>query len=172
MMGRLLVCVALAAAPVAAQETPRSVAVGIRGGAEVHRGGRGPGHVGLQAWVPLGDRLHVVTAVDLLPEFPDDPLGQWGGWAGRTYLTLQARPFSQGWLPGVGYGLTAYYARADNSARSLSPSSLDLTDAAVIALRGPAWRVHPYAEVYLVNVLRRAGKAGGHFFVGLRGSVN
>ena len=82
-------------------------------------------------------------------------------------MTLRVRPFSRGWLPVVGYGLTAHYARADNAGRDLSVSNLDLTDTAVLAFAGPRWRIRPYAELYLVNILRRAGQIGGHLFFGL-----
>ena len=53
------------------------------------------------------------------------------------------------------------------AARSLSVSSLDLTDTVVFAFAGPRWRIRPYAELYLVNILRRPGQAGGHLFLGL-----
>ena len=110
MTGRVLLCLAAAAAPVAAQAVPGSVAIGIRGGVEIHRGAVGEQHVGVQVWIPLGDRLHVVPALDLLHEFPADPLEAWSGRALRGYVTLRARPFGRGWLPEVGYGLSAYYA--------------------------------------------------------------
>ncbi len=172
MIGRALLCLAAAAAPVVAQAPPRSIAVGVRGGIEIHRGGWGQKHVGLQAWIPLRDRLVVVPAVDLLHEFPDDPLGAWSGRAWRAYLTLRGRPFGQGWLPDVGYGLTAFYARAHNAGRSLKVSSLDLTDTVVLAFAGPRWRVRPYVELHLVNILRRAGQVGGHLFFGLSTEVS
>ena len=37
----------------------------------------------------------------------------------------------------------------------------------VFAFAGPRWRIRPYAELYLVNILRRPGQAGGHLFLGL-----
>ena len=89
MIRRVVLCLAAAAAPVAAQAEPGSIAVGVRGGVEVHRGGWGPQHFGLQVWIPLRDRFNVVPALDLLHEFPDDPLGAWSGRAWRGYLTLQ-----------------------------------------------------------------------------------
>ena len=55
--------------------------------------------------------------------------------------------------------------------RSLSVSSLDLTDTVAFALTGPRWRIRPRAELYLVNILRRAGQAGGHLFFGLSTAV-
>ena len=136
-IGRSVLCLAAAAAPLAAQAAPGAMAVGVRGGIEVHRGGWGRTHLGLQGWFPAGERLHVVPAVDLLDEFPDDPIGAWSGHAWRGYLTLRARPFERGWLPDIGYGLTAFYARANNAGRSLRVSSLDLTDTAVLAFAGP-----------------------------------
>ena len=171
MIGRALLCLAVTASPLVAQQVSRPLRIGIRGGAEIHRGGWGPEHVGLQAWIPLRDRLVVVPALDLLHEFPDDPLGAWSGRAWRAYLTIRGRPFRRGWLPDVGYGLTVYYVHADNAGRSLKVSNLDLTDTAVFALPGPRWRIRPYAELYLVNILRRAGQIGGHLFFGLSVAV-
>ena len=113
----------------------------------------------------------MVPALDLLHEFPDDPLGAWSGRAWRAYLTLRGRPFGRSWLPDVGYGLTASYTHADNAGRSLRVSSLDLTDTAVFAFAGPRWWIRPYAELHLVNILRHAGQVGGHFFFGLRATV-
>ena len=168
MIVRVALCLAATAAPVAAQAGPRPIAVGVRGGVEIHRGGWGPEHVGLQVWIPLGDRFSVVPALDLLHEFPEDPLGAWSGRAFRGYVALQGRPSSSSWLPDVGYGLTAYYARADNTGRSLTVSTLDLTDAVVFAFEGPRWRVRPYADVYVVNILRHRGQPGGHVFLGLK----
>ena len=89
----------------------------------------------------------------------------------QTYVTLRVRPFNQNWLPAVGYGLNARYAKADNARRSLSLSSLDVTDTLVFAFAGPRWRIRPYAELYVVNVLRRAGQPGGHVFFGLSAVV-
>ncbi len=37
----------------------------------------------------------------------------------------------------------------------------------VFAFAGPRWRIRPYAELYLVNILRRAGQIAGHLFLGL-----
>ena len=74
-------------------------------------------------------------------------------------------------LPDVEYGLTAYYTHADNPERSLRVSSLDLTDTAVFTFAGPRWRIRPYAELHLVNILRHAGQVGGHFFFGRRATV-
>ena len=167
MIGRALLCLAVTASPLVAQQVLRPLRVGIRGGVEIHRGGWGPEHVGLQAWIPLRDRLVVVPALDLLHEFPDDPLGAWSGRAWRAYFTIRGRPFGRGWLPDVGYGLTVSYAQADNAGRSLKVSNLDLTDTAVFAFPGPRWRIRPYGEIHLVNILRRAGEVGGHLFVGL-----
>ncbi len=172
MIGRVLLCLAVTASPLVAQQVSRPLRVGIRGGVEIHRGGWGPEHVGLQAWIPLRDRLVVVPALDLLHEFPDDPLGAWSGRAWRAYFTIRGRPFGRGWLPDVGYGLTAYYAQAHNEGRSLNVSSLDLTDTAVFAFAGPRWRVRPYVELHLVNILRRAGQVGGHLFFGLSTEVS
>ncbi len=67
MIGRVVLCLAAAAPPVAAQAAPGSIAVGVRGGIEIHRG--------------------------------------------------------------------------------------------VFAFAGPRWRIRPYAELYLVNILRRAGRS-------------
>ena len=167
MIGRVALCLAVATAPVAAQAAPRTIAVGLRGGVEIHRGGFGDEHVGLQAWIPLGERLEVVPALDLLHQFPDDPLEAWNGRAWRGYLTLRGRPFRPGWLPEVGYGMTARYGQAGNAGRSLSVSDLDLSDTVVFAFAGPRWRIRPRVELYLVNILRRAGQAGGHLFFGL-----
>ena len=130
--------------------------------------GLGQKHVGLQAWISLRDRLEVVPALNFLYEFPDDPLGEWNGRAWRADLTLRGHLFKRCWLPDVGYGLIASYAQANNAGRLLSVSSLDLTDTAVFAFAGPRWRIRPYADVHLVNILRRAGQAGVHFFFGLR----
>ncbi len=171
MIRLVVLCLAAAAAPVAAQAEPGSIAVGVRGGVEVHRGGWGQQHVGLQVWIPLTDRFNVVPALDLLHEFPDDPLGAWSGRAWRGYLTLQGRPFGPGWLPAVGYGLAAYYGQADNAGRSLNVSTLDLTDTVVFAFDGPRWRVRPYADVYVVNVLVRRGQPGVHVFFGVKIAV-
>ena len=150
---------------------PGSVALGVRGGVEFHRGGVGLKHVGVQAWIPLRDRLAVVPALDFLYPFPDDPLGAWSGQAWQTDVTLRVRLFNQGWLPAVGCGLNARYAQADNAGRSLSVSNLDVTDTVVFAFAGPRWRIRPYADVYVVNVLRRAGQAGVHVFLGLSAVV-
>ena len=169
-IGRVVLCLAVAAAPAAAQDAPESLALGVRGGIEFHRGGPGEKHVGVQAWIPLRDRLEVVPALDFLYEFPDDPLDAWNGQAWQTYVTLRVRPFNRGWLPAIGYGLNARYARADNAERSLSVSSLDVTDTMVFAF-GPRWRIRPFADVYVVNVLRRAGQAGVHVFFGLSAGV-
>ncbi len=170
MIGRVVLCLAAAAAPAAAQNAPGSLALGVRGGIEIHRGELGEEHVGVQAWIPLRDRLDVVPALDFLYQFPDDPLGAWSGRAWQTYVTLRVRPFNQGWLPTVGYGLNARYAQANNAGRSLSVSSLDVTDTMVFAF-GPRWRIRPFADVYVVNVLRRAGQAGVHVFFGLSAGV-
>ena len=167
MIGRVVLCLAAAAAPAAAQDPAGSLALGVRGGIELHRGELGEEHVGVQAWIPLRDRLDVVPALDFLYQFPDDPLGAWSGRAWQTYVTLRVRPFNQGWLPTVGYGLNARYAQANNAGRSLSVSSLDVTDTVVFAFAGPRWRIRPYAELYVVSVLRRAGQAGVHVFLGL-----
>ncbi len=171
MIGRVVLCLAVAAAPAAAQDAPESLALGVRGGIEVHRGGAGEKHVGVQAWIPLRDRLEVVPALDFLYEFPDDPLDAWSGQAWQTYVTLRVRPFNRGWLPAIGYGLNARYAQANNAGRSLSVSSLDVTDTVVFAFAGPRWRIRPFAEVYAVNVLRRAGQVGVHVFFGLSAVV-
>ena len=171
MIGRVALCLTVAAAPAAAQDAPESLALGVRGGIEFHRGGAGEKHVGVQAWIPLRDRVDVIPAVDFLYEFPDDPLGAWSGQAWQTYVTLRVRPFDRGWLPAVGYGLNARYAQADNAERSLSVSNLDVTDTAVFAFAGPRWRIRPFAEVYAVNVLRRAGQVGVHVFLGLSAGV-
>ncbi len=166
-IGRVVLCLAVAAAPAAAQNGPGSLALGVRGGIEIHRGELGEEHVGVQAWIPLRDRLDVVPALDFLYQFPDDPLGAWSGRAWQTYVTLRVRPFNQGWLPAVGYGLNARYAQADNAGRSLSVSTLDVTDTVVFAFAGPRWRIRPYAELYLGNIRRRAGQIAGHLFLGL-----
>ena len=168
MISRMILCLAAAAAPFAAEAEQGEIAVGVRGGVEVHRGGLGQQHVGVQVWIPLGDRFHVVPALDLLHEFPDDPLGAWSGRAWRGYLTLQGHPFGPAWLPAVGYGLAAYYAQADNAGRSLSVSTLDLTDTVVFAFDGSRWRVRPYADVYVVNILRHIGQPGVHVFFGIK----
>ena len=84
MIGRVLLCLAATAAPVAAEAGQESIAVGVRGGIEIHRGGFGQKHVGFQAWIPLRDRLEVVPALDLLYDFPDDPVGAWTGRAFRS----------------------------------------------------------------------------------------
>ena len=102
MIGRVVLCLAAAAAPAAAQDPAGSLALGVRGGIELHRGELGEEHVGVQAWIPLRDRLDVVPALDFLYQFPDDPLGAWSGRAWQTYVTLRVRPFNQGWLPGGG----------------------------------------------------------------------
>ena len=167
MIGRVVLCLAAAAVPAAAQNAPESLALGGRGGMAFHRGGPDEKHLGVQAWIPLRDRLEVVPALDFLYQFPDDPLGAWSGQAWQTYVTLRVRPFNQGWLPTVGYGLNARYAQANNAGRSLSVSSLDVTDTVVFAFAGPRWRIRPYAELYVVSVLRRAGQAGVHVFLGL-----
>ncbi len=171
MIGRVVLCLAAAVAPAAAQNAPGSLALGVRGGIEIHRGELGEEHVGVQAWIPLRDRLDVVPALDFLYQFPDDPLGAWSGQAWQTYVTLRVRPFDRGWLPAVGYGLNARYAQADNAGRSLSVSSLDVTDTVVFAFAGPRWRIRPFAEVYAVNVLRRAGQVGVHVFFGFSAAV-
>ncbi len=171
MIGRVVLCLAAAAAPAAAQDPAGSLALGVRGGIEIHRGEAGEKHVGVQAWIPLRDRLDVVPALDLLYQFPGDPLGAWSGRAWQTYVTLRVRPFNQGWLPTVGYGLNARYAQANNAGRSLSVSSLDVTDTVVFAFAGPRWRIRPFAEVYVLNVLRRADHAGVHVFLGLSAVV-
>ena len=71
----------------------------------------------------------------------------------------------------MGYGLNARYAQADNAERSLSVSNLNVTDTVVFAFVGPRWRIRPFAEAYVVNVLRRAGQAGVHVFLGLSAGV-
>ena len=171
MIGRVVLCLAAAVVPASAQDATGSIALGVRGGVEFHRGGQGEKHVGVQAWIPLRDRLAVVPALDFLVPFPDDPLGAWSGQAWQTDVTLRVRLFNQGWLPAVGYGLNARYAQADNAGRSLSVSNLDVTDTVVFAFAGPRWRIRPYADVYVVNVLRHAGEAGVHVFLGLSAVV-
>ncbi len=171
MIGRVVLCLAAAVVPATAQDATRTVALGARGGIEFHRGGAGLKHVGVQAWIPLRDRLDVVPALDFLVPFPDDPLGAWSGQAWQTDVTLRVRLFNQRWLPAVGYGLNARYAQADNAGRSLSVSNLDVTDTVVFAFAGPRWRVRPYADVYVVNVLRRAGEAGVQVFLGFSAAV-
>ncbi len=155
----LALSLAVAATDVGAQSGERPLEIGLRGGVEVHRGGLGHEHLGLSAWIPVRDAFHVVPALDLLGDFPADPLGAWTGKAWYGYLTLRTRPFGRGWLPVVGYGLAARYARADNPGRSLSQSSLELTDTIVFSASGPRWPVRPFADVYLVNILNRSGRA-------------
>ena len=41
MIGRVVLCLAAAAAPAAAQSAPGSLALGFRGGIEIHRGEAG-----------------------------------------------------------------------------------------------------------------------------------
>ena len=133
-----------------------SFALGGRVGIEFPRAAAGHQHVGVQAWIPLRDRLALVPALDYLYPFPNDPLGAWSGQAWQTDVTLRVRLFNQGWLPAVGYGLNLRYAQADNPGRSLNVSSLDATDTVVFAFAGSRWRIRPHAEVYVVNVLRWA----------------
>ena len=117
----VLLSLALLVPPVAAsaQTQESRSSVGLRYGVDVHRGGIGWKHVGAQAWLPFKG-FSLVPAVDVLPEFPDDPLDVWSGYALNAYLTIRKQPFGRGWLPEVGYGLVADYRTADNSDRSVT----------------------------------------------------
>ena len=75
----LALSLAVAATDVGAQSGERPLEIGLRGGVEVHRGGLGHEHLGLSAWIPVRDAFHVVPALDLLGDFPADPLGAWTG---------------------------------------------------------------------------------------------
>lgn len=171
MIGRALACLALSALPLSGQALPTALTLGLRGGVEFHRGGRGDDHVGMQAWIPLSRHVVIVPALDRILGFPDDPISAWSGSAWRAYVSVRARPIDAWWLPEVGYGASLSYARATHAPSGSTRSSFDVTDAAVLAFPGPDWRVHPYAELVLVDLLRRPGKAGGHLFIGLRASV-
>ncbi|NKB72000.1 MAG: hypothetical protein GKR89_33400 [Candidatus Latescibacteria bacterium] len=167
----LALILAMAANPANADQGIRPVELGIRHGIEIHRGGSGPEHIGLQVWTPVG-RFQGVVALDLLPQFPDDPIDAWNGRSWRAYSTVRERPFGKGWVPEIGYGLSANYAQAKNAGRSLKVSTFDITDTLVFAFTGPRWWVRPYVEFYLVNIIRHRGQTGLHMFFGLSALVS
>jgi hypothetical protein len=123
--------------------------------------------VGVQGSIPIVWRLTLNPAFSYLYNYPDDPTGFFKGSAWETYFTLRVHPLGNDSFLSVGYGFTLAHASLRTSDGSFDDSDTDGTDIGVIGLTLPKWRVRPFADLYLVDLLERHSAVGGHLLFGL-----
>jgi hypothetical protein len=140
--------------------------VGLHGGFDLSDGDVEGERVGVQASIPLVWLLTANPVFGYLYNWPEHPRDFFEGSAWQSYLTVRVHPFGSDSFLGVGYGFTLAYVSLRTTTGTYSDSDTDATDVAVIALTLPTWRVRPFAELYLIDLLEHSS-VGANLLFGL-----
>lgn len=153
--------------PAYAQAGFSFASAGVHAGAIVDREGIAETLVGAQVRFDVTRLMSVVSAVSWRPGFPDDPTGRLTGTAWQGYATARIQPFGARTAIALGYGVAITYATARDPVRDLRVSQTDLADVGVLSLGLMLGRLHPFVELYVLDLIASPGTAGTHLVAGV-----
>jgi hypothetical protein len=121
---------------------------------------------GAQAELHLVGPLQAAAAFSRLSNWPDAQ--GYTGSAWQASWTLRVRPHGSWSFASMGYGIALLHSNLRNPTFQIDTSATDLVDAAVLGLEVPSPYVRPFADLYLIGILRRRVGFGANLLMGLQ----
>ena len=167
MNSRLAVTFLLGLVPtIACSAAAQTARVGAHYGVNLSDGHWEDERLGAQASVHIVGPLETAGAFSVLTAWP----GATGftGSAWQAYWTMRVRPRGPWSFASVGYGFVLLHSSLRNTSLQLDTAGSDFTDAIVLGLEAPIPHVHPFADLYLIDILDRESAVGVNLLMGIQ----
>ncbi|MFQ5705036.1 MAG: hypothetical protein ACE5HT_13575, partial [Gemmatimonadales bacterium] len=117
----------------------------------------------VQALVPvlgpieLGGSFGHFYNLDEAPSAVLNPNFRFSGW--EITFTGRVRPFGRGSFLSLGYGVTAVHLTVRDRPTGVTVSNTTTTDVGLIGFEFPIWRIRPFVELRVLNILDENAEA-------------